>query len=153
MADAVMDALNRLEREMNQKSLYVGFVDKATYPDGTSVATVAVENEYGVPERNQPARPFFRNAISMHEADWKDLITRGFKVGQSWGNIIEVLGATIVADVKGSIIQLVDPPIAQFTIDQRVKRGNTSIKPLEDTKTMLNDVTYEVRDGAENESP
>lgn len=155
MADKVMAELERIAREMNSKALFVGFVDKATYPDGTSVVSVAVENEYGVPDRNQPARPFFRNAISSHSDEWLSLIERGFKVGQSWDSILEVAGATIAADVKASIIQLVDPPLSPYTIARRRnakhrasvnKPVNTSVKPLEDTKKMLNDVTYEVRD-------
>ena len=150
MSDKVMDFLNSVAKQLESQSLYVGFVDGATYPDGTSVASVAIENEFGVPEKNQPARPFFRNAIALKQSEWSDIMGRGLRSGQSVQNVLEVMGAVIAGDVRDSIISLVDPALADYTIEQRQKRGNDSTKPLEDTKTMLNDVSYEVRD---NESP
>ena len=41
--------------------LRVGFLEGATYPDGTTVAEVAAKNEYGAV--GVPMRPFFRTMV------------------------------------------------------------------------------------------
>ena len=57
-ADGVSKALEEIARKMGGGEVAVGFMEGATYPDGTPVAAVAFWNEYGGPGR-QP-RPFFR---------------------------------------------------------------------------------------------
>ena len=149
----ILNHLNKIAKGMNASELKVGFIDKATYSDGTSVAEVAFTNEYGVPERNQPPRPFFRNAISSHQSEWRDLISRGLSAGKGPDAVLEVLGAVIVGDVKDSIAQLVDPALSPRTVALRKdkkhrdavgKPVNNSNKPLIDTGVMLNDVNYTV---------
>lgn len=46
-ADGVMKALEDIARKMGGGSVSVGFMNGATYPDGTPVAAVAFWNEYG----------------------------------------------------------------------------------------------------------
>jgi hypothetical protein len=53
MADKVMDALNAIASNVKSLQVKAGFIDGATYPDGTAVAMVAAVNEYGDPARNQ----------------------------------------------------------------------------------------------------
>lgn len=146
MSDAITDRLNQIARDLSSKQVKVGFIDKATYPDGTSVAAVAAQNEFGDPAKRIPSRPFFRNAIAAKQNDWKALIPRGLEAGRPVNEVLEVVGAVIAADVRDGIIQLTDPALAAYTIQKRKKRGNDSTKPLEDTKVMLNDVTYQVGD-------
>lgn len=81
MSDSIEDFLNNVASQLDSKQLKVGFIDGATYPDGTPVAMVAATNEYGRPENNQPPRPFFRNAIAEHESEWTDAIARGIRAG------------------------------------------------------------------------
>lgn len=57
-------------QKMKGMKLEVGFFETATYPDGAKVAEVAASNEFGVPSRNQPPRPFFRQAITNNKEDW-----------------------------------------------------------------------------------
>ncbi|WP_144378523.1 hypothetical protein [Mesorhizobium amorphae] len=45
----------------NASSVEIGFLDGATYPDGTPVPLVAAMNEFG--NENSPPRPFFRGMI------------------------------------------------------------------------------------------
>lgn len=149
MSDAITKFLNQAAREIAGKQVKVGFIDGATYPDGTSVAAIAAQNEFGNTAKRIPSRPFFRNAIALKEKEWKELIPRGIMAGRPIAEIMEVVGAVIAADVRDSIIQLTDPALAAYTIKKRKERGNDSTKPLEDTKVMLNDVTYQV---GENES-
>lgn len=146
MADKIMDFLNRTAQGLESKQVKAGFIDGSTYPDGTPVAGVAAENEYGVPEKHQPPRPYFRNSISEHQADWEDTIARGTRAGIPVSDLLEVVGAQIQGDVQESISQLMNPPLSEFTIATRKERGNDSTKPLVDTKVMIGDVNYEVSD-------
>ncbi|HHE5697834.1 TPA: hypothetical protein ACPEY2_001724 [Citrobacter amalonaticus] len=150
MADSIEDFLNDIASQLDSKQLKVGFIDGATYPDGTTVAMVAATNEYGRPENNQPPRPFFRNAIAEHESEWTDAIARGIRAGYPVDQVLEVVGAQIQGDVQESIAQLMAPPLAASTIAARKSKGNNSTKPLVDTKVMIGDVNYEV---SEIESP
>ncbi|HGH5415686.1 TPA: hypothetical protein ACJI3M_003295 [Citrobacter freundii] len=150
MADSIEDFLNNVASQLDSKQLKVGFIDGATYPDGTPVAMVAATNEYGRPENNQPPRPFFRNAIVEHENEWTDAIARGIRAGHPVDQVLEVVGAQIQGDVQESIAQLMTPPLAASTIAARKRKGNNSTKPLVDTKVMIGDVNYEV---SEIESP
>ncbi len=144
MNDKILDALNNIASNLSDKQLKVGFIDGATYPDGTPVAMVAATNEYGNPANNQPPRPFFRNAIAEHESEWLDAISRGLQKGVPLDDVLAVVGERAVGDVVQSIYTLMDPPLSPATIASRKSKGNTSTKPLVDTKVMIRDVHYEV---------
>jgi len=151
MSGTITDRLDAIARELANKTLKVGFIDGATYPTGESVAQVAFNNEYGVPEKRQPPRPFFRNAISDHQDEWKDAIGRGIRAGYPVAQVLEQVGALAASDAYTSITQLMDPPISMRTIRERQERGNMSTKPLIDTKIMINSISYEVRDSGDTE--
>ena len=144
MSDKILDALNNIASNLSDKQLKVGFIDGATYPDGTPVAMVAATNEYGNPANNQPPRPFFRNAIAEHESKWLDAISRGLQKGVPIDDVLAVVGEMAVGDVVQSIATLMDPPLSPATIASRKSKGNASTKPLVDTKVMIRDVHYEV---------
>ena len=144
MNDKILDVLNNIGSNLSDKQLKVGFIDGATYPDGAPVAMVAATNEYGNPANNQPPRPFFRNAIAEHESEWLDAISRGLQKGVSLDDVLAVVGERAVGDVVQSIATLMDPPLSPATIASRKSKGNSSIKPLVDTKVMIRDVHYEV---------
>lgn len=144
MNDKILDALNNIASNLSDKQLKVGFIDGATYPDGTPVAMVAATNEYGNPANNQPPRPFFRNAIAEHESEWLDAISRGLQKGVPLNDVLAVVGERAVGDVVQSIATLMDPPLSPSTIASRKSKGNASTKPLVDTKVMIRDVHYEV---------
>ncbi|MBN4857035.1 hypothetical protein H4F83_08985 [Citrobacter freundii] len=146
MNDKVMDALDDIANSLSDKQLKVGFIDGATYPDGTPVAMVAATNEYGNPANNQPPRPFFRNAISDHETEWSEDIARGLGKGLELEHVLSVVGEKIAGDIVQSISTLMDPPLSAATIVSRKSKGNESTKPLVDTKVMIRDVHYEVGD-------
>ncbi|MGG2139976.1 hypothetical protein [Symbiopectobacterium sp. RP] len=146
MADSIENFLNNVARQLESKQVTVGFIDGATYPDGTPVAMVAATNEYGRPENNQPPRPFFRNAISDHEGEWQETIARGIRARIAVDQVLEVVGAQIQGDVQGSIATLMEPALSPATIAARKMKGRDSTKPLIDTKVMIGDVNYEVGD-------
>jgi hypothetical protein len=147
MSDKILDALNNIASNLSDKQLKVGFIDGATYPDGTPVAMVAATNEYGNPANNQPPRPFFRNAIAEHESEWLDAISRGLQKGVPLDDVLAVVGERAVGDVVQSIATLVEPELSEVTLERRRNRKvmpNQSDKPLVDTKVMIRDVHYEV---------
>lgn len=144
MNDKVMDALDSIGSNLDNLQLKAGFIDGATYPDGTPVAMVAAKDEYGDPANNQEPRPYFRNAISAHEAEWTEAIERGISKGIPAEQVLASVGEVIVGDIVQSISTLMDPPLRQSTIAARKRRGNDSTKPLVDTKVMIRDVHYEV---------
>lgn len=147
MSDKILDALNNIASNLSDKQLKVGFIDGATYPNGTPVAMVAATNEYGNPANNQPPRPFFRNAIAEHESEWMDAISRGLQKGVPLEDVLAVVGEKAVGDVVQSIATLVEPDLSEVTLERRRNRKvmpNQSDKPLVDTKVMIRDVHYEV---------
>lgn len=149
MAGSIDDFLNKVASQLESKQVKVGFIDGATYPDGTPVAMVAATNEYGRPENNQPPRPFFRNAIADHEVEWTDAVARGIRAGYPVEQVLEVVGAQIQGDVQESIATLIDPPLSPTTLHirrTRKERRTDSTKPLVDSKVMIGDVNYEVSD-------
>lgn len=124
-------------------SLKVGFLEGATYPDGTSVPLVAAVNEFGRPDIGQPPRPYFRNAIRKNSAKWAK--AGGAILKSTNGNVektLMLLGEGIKGDIVQSINDLVSPPLKQSTID---RKGFS--KPLIDTSVMINSVDYVVKVG------
>ncbi|WP_052739440.1 MULTISPECIES: hypothetical protein [Photorhabdus] len=74
--DAAKRYLKQLAKKIGEgKKLRFGFFKDATYPDGTSVAMVAISNEIGDPRRNRSPRPFFRNTINEHANEWGCSVT------------------------------------------------------------------------------
>ena len=144
MTDKIMEYLNKVASSLSNKQVKVGFIDGATYPDGTSVAQVATSNEYGDPADNRPPRPFFRNAIAEHQREWQESIQKGASKGVLADKLLNQIGRKITGDVVKSISTLLEPPLSAQTLAARRERGNKSTKPLVDTKVMIRGITYEV---------
>ena len=137
------DRLNAIIAQTEGKSLAVGFMSNATYDNGDSVAGVAADNEYGVPAKHQPPRPFFRQMIAIESSGWTDKIANALILSNyDADKALDVVGE----DIKGALIEsintLMTPPLAASTI---AKKGFS--KPLIDTSHMVNSITFEVRDG------
>lgn len=139
--DKIMDFLDSVGSELTSKQLKVGFLEGATYPDGTPVPMVAAVNEFGNPANNQPPRPFFRNAISDHETEWQNAAEKLAKGGADIADVLSTLGEVIAGDIRESIRKLDTPPLSPVTV---AKKGFS--KPLIDTSDMLNSISYEVGD-------
>lgn len=137
--DKVMDELNKIASGLSGLQLKAGFLEGATYPDGTPVPMVAATNEFGNPANNQPPRPYFRNAIAEHEGEWQETMATLIGNGGDTRDVLSLLGEIIVDDIKGSIRQLDSPSLSHVTI---ARKGFD--KPLIDTSNMLNSVSYEV---------
>lgn len=119
-------------------TLEVGFFEKARYPDGEFVASVAVKNEYGNPRI--PPRPFFRNAISNNSDKWGDLALKFFKRADS-ETALGMLGESIRGDIIRSIDKTNTPPNSPITI---ARKGSS--KPLVDTGLLRASVTFQLKE-------
>ena len=102
---AGIEQLQRAMREMERKSLQVGWFESANYEDGTPVAGVAALQELG--SKTAPPRPFFRPAIEDNKEKWSNLVADGARaVTEGNANIDQVmngLGLMVVGDVKNAI--------------------------------------------------
>ncbi|HGB4871447.1 TPA: hypothetical protein ACIVK9_005419 [Salmonella enterica subsp. enterica serovar Muenchen] len=125
------------------KSLKVGFLEGATYPDGTPVAMVAAANEFGRVVNGQdvqPARPFFRNMIAAKSPEWGDVMVRILTVNNFDTKVaLDLMGWRIRDQLAASITELVSPPLAEST----VKRKGFD-KPLMHTNHMIRSVEHSV---------
>ncbi len=119
----------------------VGFLEGATNTEGVSIPMYAAVNEFGAPSRGQPPRPFFRNMIAAKSAEWPKEVADALKAfDYDVPKTLDFLGQSVQGDLRQSIIDLVDPPLAPSTI----KRKGFD-KPLINKGDMLNAVNYEVK--------
>lgn len=117
----------------------VGFFANATYSDGTPVAQVALENEYGI---GVPVRPFFRGMIADSSP----------RLGKKLGVILEetdydtkaafgLMGENMKDALTDSIVAFSSPANSAATIE---KKGFNN--PLVDTGHMGGSTGYEVNE-------
>lgn len=131
-----------------------GFFGSSKYEDGTSVASVAIMQEYGVPQNNTPPRAFMRPAKINNENKWKNTFQRTMMNAFADGNFskpFEIIGMVVQGDIKKAIKDVTAPALKESTVRARLrgkKQGKsvspTITKPLIDSGYMLNSVQYEV---------
>lgn len=122
-------------------TLSVGFLSNATYPDGKSVAMIAALNEFGVPSRGQPPRPFFRNMVAAKSGEWPKAIAGLLQAnGMDAVRTLDLAGFAIEGQLRQSIRDTNSPPLSPVTI---ARKGHA--KPLISTGHMLNSIGHEVR--------
>ena len=121
------------------KHVRVGFLESATYPDGTNVAQVAFWNEYGT--ITAPPRPFFRTMIASESPSWPGLMARAAKnYNYDADLVLAFMGTKISEDLQQSIVGWTDPANAPSTVK---KKGFD--KPLIETGHMQRSVDFEVK--------
>ena len=138
-----MKALEDIAKKMNAGAVEVGFMEGATYPDGTSVPAVAFWNEFGHGGKfPSPPRPFFRNMIAKESPSWPDKMAKLAEATNFDGKkVLALMGEDIKGALEESIVEFSDPPNAASTI--KAKGFN---KPLIDTGHMKDSVTYNLVD-------
>ena len=107
-------------------------------------------HEFGIPEKNIPARPFLFPGVS----DAKDRIAKVLSNGArkvlsgdagAGDAALTKVGLIAETSVKSRIDEGPFVPLAPVTIAQRKRRGRTGEKPLIDTAQMQRSVTHVVR--------
>lgn len=181
MAEKALKGGDKLTRRLAEISkmvskpgtLRVGFLEGATYPNGTPVAMVAAIQEFGAPRAGIPPRPYFRSMIKKESPAWGDklaavLKSRDYNVLEA----LELMGQGIEGQLRESIIDTDTPPLSKITLmlrkmrseDQslvvtgrtvgeaarRVAAGESvagvNTKVLDDTGHMLKSVDHEVKE-------
>lgn len=134
-------ALADIGRKLGSKSsLAVGFMEGATEADGTSIPMVAAIQNFGAPSRGIPPRPFFSNMVAAKQGEWAPALGRLLEANDFDAvRSLEVLGEGIAGQLKQSILDTNEPPLAPATI-----RRKGFVKPLVDTGSMLNAITSRV---------
>lgn len=135
--DKLQQALSDIAENMSG-AVKAGFLEGATYPDGTPVAAVAFWNEFGT--TTIPPRPFFRTVITDKSSEWADRLGKAaVHFEYDADKVLDAMGQTIVEDIQQSIVGWTDPENAASTV---AKKGFN--KPLIETSHMQNSVDYEV---------
>lgn len=122
-------------------SVDVGFLEGATYPDGTSVPMVAAIQEFGAPSVGIPPRPYFRGMIASKSEEWPKAVAGLLKANDfDAQKTLEQTGAAVKGQLQQSIVDFVGVPLAPATI-----AAKGSDKQLVDTGHMLQSVDYRVK--------
>ena len=116
--DKLEDFLKDLGKKIKQSaSVEVGFMEDATYEDGTPVALVAMIQDYGAPAANIPPRPFFRNMIQAESEHWgEDLATLLKSTDYNSEQALDLMGKEIAGELRDSINEFDSVPLAPATI-------------------------------------
>lgn len=142
----------------SDKQLRVGFLENATYPDGTKVALVAAVQNWGSPKKDEkgnatgawriPPRPFFSDMVRKEQRGWPKAIVdalRSQRFALATGAYdlklaLEQVGQLMVGQLQDSIRDTNAPPLSPKTV---ARKGFN--KPLIDKAVMINSAGYEVR--------
>jgi len=140
--DKLTTALRKIAQGVDKAaSVEIGFLEGATYPDGTPVAMVAAIQEFGAPSRNIPPRPFFRSMIAAKSGEWPSAVAGLLRTNDyDAEKTLDQTGAAIAGQLRQSIVDTNSPPLAQSTIDRK-----GSAKPLVDTGHMFNSIDHIVK--------
>lgn len=111
-AKYIADLLNRLG---TPGTLRVGYLEDATYPDGTSVALVAAVNEFGSPAKGIPPRPTFRPMIAAKSGEWGPALAGLLAKGATAEEALLTLGDGIVGQLQDSIRNFSGTPDSPVT--------------------------------------
>ena|SRR5882762_5555764 len=139
------DLLEKKLREISERldrggTLKVGFLQGATASNGDSLPLRAAINEYGVPSRNQPPRPFFRNMIAAKSGEWPEAIAYQLKAtNYNVETTLTITGMAIRKQLQESILDLMSPPLAPSTV---ARKGSS--KPLIEFGDMIRAADFEV---------
>lgn len=132
------EMLKEIKRQARKKVLTVGFFDE-TYPDGERIGKIATINEYGVPEHNQPPRPFMRYTVAKSKKKWIDILQDILPENMDVERSLNILGDVVSEDVSQMISAFAIPANAPSTIR---KKGFND--PLVDTGLMRDSVGWKV---------
>lgn len=131
-------------RMQGSATLVAGVLKGATNEKGDSVAYYAMVNEYGTEEI--PARPFMRNTVNEHSAEWKALLKQGISAGVTPEEALEKIRNVVRADIIATIKSGNFTPNAPATVARKKRQGlEHSDKPLIETTALIRSINTEIR--------
>ena len=125
----------------------IGFPEGSTHVDAKTGATMSLPllaalNEFGRPEHNQPPRPFMRNTVAKHSAEWGEQVEDLLKANDyDAAATLGQLGEIVKGQMQNEIQTLQDPPLAASTIAKK-----KFSKPLIDSGKMAASVVSTVKE-------
>ncbi len=103
--------------------MQVGFLEGATYPNGTPVGLVAYFAEYGT--GTEPPRAFFRPMIAEKSDGWGEEVAQALKNSDfDATEALENVSGTIEGELREYIIKVDSPPLSPITLMLRKMFGN-----------------------------
>lgn len=127
-----LKALSKAMGDANNKSLQVGWFESAKYDDGTPVAGIAAQNEFGNPKISIPPRPFIRPTIDNQSEAWAGIAEQGAKAllngKASINQVLNAIGLKASADIKNSIVNSSFVGLSPITIALRKIRNDDKFK-------------------------
>lgn len=124
-------------------TLKVGFLENATYSDGTPVATIAAIQNFGAPEKGIPPRPFFTNFITENSPGWGAQLAHLLELNDyDVGKALNLMGMGMNGQLIDSIDNTNAPPNSMVTnlLKQRFPMGKDSGMTFDDVLTAWGDV-------------
>ena len=132
--------MREIAKGLNKKKVRVGFIDGATYPDGTQVAEVAAIQNFGAPAAGIPPRPFFSNMVEEKSPGWGEKAKRLLRhTGGDGDAALMLLGEGIAGQLRQSIVDTNAPPLKPATV-----RRKGFEKPLVESGLMLGSIDVEL---------
>ena len=111
----------------NPGTLRVGFLEGATYPDGTPVAEVAAIQNFGASRAGIPARPFFSTMVADKSPQWGEKLARVLET-QDWDarRALELMGEGVAGQLRDAIVAYTAVPNSPITnlLKQRFPNGD-----------------------------
>jgi hypothetical protein len=157
---SVMSGGSKLQQHLDELAkkvakaaeLKVGFLEGATYPDGTPVATVAAIQNFGAPAMGIPPRPFFTDMIRRYRGTWGPLLGALLKKADYDATVaLERLGSVMAGELRQQIVQTVAPPLSPVTVMLRSMRKGSSTAPI--TFSMVMEARRRVAAGEKPKGP
>lgn len=126
--DRLLAKLEEIRKKVGEgEVLRVGFLEGATYPDGTPVAYIAAIEEYGDPSHSIPSRPFFRQMIAENKPGWGVRMAASLKASSYDANAaLSMMGYVMREQLQASIIKTTEPALSPITVMLRGMRSNDS---------------------------
>src|SRR5580692_5696833 len=102
--EGLLRALSEMASKLDTaQEVRVGFLEGATYPNGTPVALVAASHNWGTSKL--PARPFFSRMVEQEQAGWPALLEQGLVRSKMNAKVaLEFVGRIMVEQLQGSIV-------------------------------------------------
>ena len=126
----------------------VGWLESQHEPNGVQTGYVAMIQEYGYVPKNIPPRPFFRPTIEARSNVWQKIIAYGAQHimdgNATLTDVMTHIADQAAGDFRRAIAKVSTPALKPSTLAARRSRGNSSQKPLSDTRTMMQSLTYTV---------
>jgi hypothetical protein len=122
-----IESLTQKLKEMGDRKLEAGWFESAKYGDGTPVAGIMAQNEYGNPARSIPARPFMRPAAEKNRTKWKETAKKDFAAvvqgKKTVDQVLDAMGLQVEGDIKNAINSGNHAALSPITIALRKHRN------------------------------